>query len=240
LAAAGTLVFGLRAGLLFWLLAPPAWLVAVLMPAPAAAWTFCRRAARALLRLAGVPLAVHGLEHLPARRACVLVSNHASYLDGMVLVAALPRPYAFVAKRELERQFVAGRFLRRLGSAFVERFDPRRSVADASQMADAVQAGRSLLVFPEGTFRTEPGLLPFHLGGFLAAAQAGVPVLPLTLTGTRRMLPGGRWWPRRAALALHIGAPIEPPAGAELFAAAVQLRDAAQAVIARQLDADET
>ena len=233
--AAGTLLFGLRATALFWLVAPPAWLVAVMMPTPTAAWAFCRRAARALLRLCGVPLAVQGLQGLPASRPCVLVCNHASYLDGLVLVAALPRPYAFVAKRELERQFVAGPFLRRLGCAFVERFDAQRSVADASHMADAVRAGRSLLVFPEGTFGDDPGLLPFHLGGFLAAAQAGVPVLPLTLSGTRRMLPGGRWWPRQATLALHVGEPIEPPAGVELFAAAVQLRDAARAAIGRRV-----
>ena len=82
----------------------------------------------------------------------MLVSNHASYLDGVILVAALPRPYAFVAKRELRDQFVAGRFLRRLGAEFVERFDVKRSVEDANRMADAVARGRSLVVFPEGTF----------------------------------------------------------------------------------------
>jgi 1-acyl-sn-glycerol-3-phosphate acyltransferase len=149
----------------------------------------------------------------------------------------LPRPCAFVAKRELESQYVAGRFLRRLGAQFVERFDPRRSVADASHMADAVLAGHSLLVFPEGTFGAATGLLPFHLGGFLAAAQARSPVLPLTLTGTRQALPDGCWWLRQAALALHLGPAIEVPAGVELFAAAVQLRDAARADIGRGLEA---
>ena len=241
--------FGVRAMGLFWLLVPPAWLLTLAMPTTAAAWAFCHRAARVLLRGAGVPLQVQGLAHLPADRPCVLVCNHSSYLDGLVLVAALPRPHAFIAKRELAGQAVAGRFLRQLGTEFVERFDPQRSIADASHMATAVQAGRRLLVFPEGTIHDGAGLLPLHLGGFLAAAQAGVPVLPLTLTGTRRMLPNGRWWPRRSALSLHIGEPIwpaPPPApaapptpagGSALFATAVQLRDAAQAVIVRQLDA---
>lgn len=247
----GDAVFGLRALVLLALLAPPVWLATQWQKTPDRAWALSRRAARALLRLAGVPLTVQGLDALPAGRPCVLVCNHASYLDGMVLIAALPQPHAFVAKRELQRQFVAGRFLTRLGVAFVERFDPRRSVADAQRMADAAQAGRPLLVFPEGTFGDDPALLPFHLGAFLAAAQAGVPVVPLVLTGTRRLLGGGRWWPRRAELAVRVLPPIEPPApasadatagpgtGGGLFASAVQLRDAARSAIARALAAAE-
>jgi 1-acyl-sn-glycerol-3-phosphate acyltransferase len=232
-------LWSLRAALLFALFAPATWLWTVTRASADAAWAFCHRAARTLLRLAGTPLEVDGLERLPAGRPVVVVCNHASYLDGMMLVAALSRRHAFVAKRELQDQFVAGRFLTRLGTAFVERFDPKRSVADAQRMAEGATTGAPLLVFPEGTFVESPGLLPFHLGAFLAAAQAGLPVVPLTLTGTRRMLGAGRWWPRRATPVLHVGQPIEVPAGAELFAAAVQMRDAAAAAISRRLMADE-
>ena len=227
-ALAGAL-WSVRAVLLFALFAPPAWLAAVTRRDADGAWALCHRAARALLRLAGTPMAVEGLHRLPADRPVVVVCNHASYLDGMVLIAALPQA----------RQFVAGRFLKRRGAAFVERFDPRRSVADAQRMAEAATGDVPLLVFPEGTFTAAPGLLPFHLGAFLAAAQAGVPVVPLALAGTRAMLGGGRWWPRRAPLVLRIGEPIEPPTGVELFAAAVKLRDQAQAAIVRGLAADE-
>lgn len=229
--------FGLRASLLFWLLAPPVWLLTSCMPTPAAAWALCRGAARTLLRLAGTPVTVQGLSNWPRDRPCVLVCNHGSYLDGIVLVAALPRPCVFVAKRELARQFVAGRFLRRLGAEFVERFDAMRSADDARRMAQVACGTRTLLMFPEGTFRAGVDLLPFHLGAFLAAAQARAAVLPLTLTGTREMLPEGRWWPRRAVLALHIGAPVESTEAGEPFAAAVRLRDAAQSAIARRLGA---
>lgn len=231
IAALGGALFGLRAITAFWLLAPPVWLLTLFTRTPAAAWKLGRTAARLLLRLAGVPLAVRGLERLPAR-PCVLVGNHASYLDGMVLVAALPRPYAFVAKRELRGQWIAGAYLRKLGAEFVERFDVKRSVEDANRMADAVRQGRSLLVFPEGTFIERPGLLPFRLGAFLAAASARVPVVPLAICGTRQLLGAGHWWPRRAALQVDIGAPVEceSPAG-ELFTAAVRLRDGARAAI---------
>jgi len=232
-------LFGLRAQCLFWLLAPAVWLTTLLLPTQALAWGFCHRAARLLLRLAGLRLEVQGLAHLPADARCVLVCNHASYLDGLVLIAALERPLSFVAKRELQGQWFAGPFLKRLGSAFVERFDPRRSVADAQQMSAQVQAGRPLLLFPEGTFVEAPGLLPFRLGGFLAAAHAGVPVLPLSLAGTRQLLADKRWWPRKADLILRIGAPLTAPAHLEPFAAAVQLRDRAHRSIALALATTE-
>ncbi len=225
-------LFGVRAQILFWLLAPVTWLVTLLLPTSAMAWRFCHRAARLLLRMAGVTLDVQGLGHLPGAARCVLVCNHASYLDGLVLVAALERPLTFVAKRELERQWVAGPFLKRLGAAFVERFDARRSVADAQQMTEVVQSGQPLLVFPEGTFVAAPGLLPFRLGGFLAAAHAGAPVIPVILGGTRQLLGAGHWWPRKASLSVHIGAPIPVPQQMEPFAAAVQMRNQAHRVIA--------
>ena len=229
-------LFGLRAMAAFWLLAPAVWLLTLLTPTPAAAWALGHAAARLLLRLAGVPLAVRGLEHLPAA-PCVLVASHASYIDGMVLVAALPRSYAFVAKRELYGQRIAGAYLRRLGAEFVDRFDRQRSVEDANRMADAVRQGRSLLVFPEGTFADRPGLLPFRLGAFLAAASARVPVVPLTIRGTRELLGAGRWWPRRAALHVEVHPPLRPPpADAALFASAVRLRDAARSAIAAETE----
>jgi 1-acyl-sn-glycerol-3-phosphate acyltransferase len=234
--ATAAALFGARAMLAFWLLAPATWLLVAAMPGTAAAWAVARGAARLLFRLAGIPLAVRGLQHLPAAGPCVLVSNHASYLDGVILVAALPRPVAFVAKRELAVQFVAGLFLRRLGAVFVERFERQRSVQDAQQLAEVVQGGRALHVFPEGTFSARPGLLPFHLGGFLAAAQARAPVLPVTIHGHREVLPDGVWWPRHAALAVDIDASIAPAADLDLFAAAVRLREAARVRIARRLE----
>ena len=230
-ASLAALLFGLRAVIAFWLVAPAVWLLTLFAPTPAAAWKLGRGGTRLALRLAGVPLSVRGLEHLPAQ-PCVLVANHASYLDGMVLVAALPRPYAFVAKRELLEQRIAGAYLRRLGAEFVERFDVKRSVEDANRMAEAVRRGRALLVFPEGTFVEGPELLPFRLGAFLAAASARVPVVPVAIRGTRELLGGERRWPRRASLHVEIGTPIEceaPPA--DLMLSAVRLRDRARTAI---------
>ncbi|WP_198649922.1 AMP-binding protein [Zobellella maritima] len=231
--------FALHAALMLGLLAPPIWLATLATSSPTAAWRLGGRAARLLLRLTGTPFKVKGLERLPAG-PCVLVCNHASYLDGLLLVAALPRPYAFVAKRELRTQFVAGRYLKKLGVAFVERFEVQRSVEDANRMTELVKGGRSLLVFPEGTFVAHPGLLPFHLGGFLAAAGASVPVVPVSIRGSRWVLPAESRWPRHGALEVEVGLPLPPrQEDEEVFAAAVRLRQTARACIAQQLATTE-
>jgi len=225
------LLYGLYGWLLFALLAPPTWVLTALAPHPAAAWRVNRVAARIILSLAGIPLTVRGIEHLP-RAPGVLVANHASYLDGIALFAALPTHFSFVAKREFLDQPVARIYLRGLGAQFVERFDARQSVEDASRMANVVIAGTSMAFFPEGTFRRMPGLGSFRLGAFAAAVAAQVAVLPVAIRGTRALLREGQWLPRRGPIAVTIGSPVFPPAPApDAFAAAVALRDAARAHI---------
>ncbi len=235
--AAVRAAYALYAALLFIALAVPTWAAMLLMPTPSAAWRLGRSAARLLLCAGGVRLTVAGLENLPRGGPRVVVSNHASYLDGLILIAALPDPHSFVVKRELDGHPVAGPFLRRLGASFVERFDVKRSVEDANQMVRAVSRGSSLLVFPEGTFVARSGLLPFHLGAFLTAAAAGVPVVPVTIRGSRELLPDGVWWPRRTPLEVRIAAALTlaPGESAELFARAVRLRQGARASIATGL-----
>jgi 1-acyl-sn-glycerol-3-phosphate acyltransferase len=144
----------------------------------------------------------------------------------------MPRPAGFVAKRELLAQPIARSYLRAIGAEFVERFAAQQGVQDAARMQALVKSGRALMFFPEGTFTQVAGLRPFRLGAFVVAANAGVPVVPIAISGTRRLLPGEGWWPRRAAIRLVIGAPIAPAADApDAFAAALALRDAARAHI---------
>ncbi len=216
---------------LFWILAPITWLVGSISPRPAWCWAASRLAARLLLRMSGTPLRVVGEGNLAAAAPCVIAANHASYLDGVVLVAALPRPFGFVAKGELKAKAIPRIFLRRLGAEFVERFDRQRGVEDVQQSCLALGAGKSLIFFPEGTFYRMPGLLPFRMGAFVAAARTGVPVVPVTIRGTRSALRADHWFPRRGALSVVIGAPIAPQ-GAD-WDAAVRLRDAARVEILR-------
>jgi 1-acyl-sn-glycerol-3-phosphate acyltransferase len=166
-----------------------------------------RALARTFLQLAGMPLTVRCAERLPPGQ-CVVVCNHASYLDGIVLTAALPPRFGFVIKREMSAVPLAGALLRRLGSEFVERFDRTRSAADARRVLRNARQGGSLVFFPEGTFTRTPGLLGFHTGAFAAACRAGCPLVPAVLRGTRRALPPGGAWPRPGAIDLEILVPL--------------------------------
>jgi len=225
--------YAVYAQTIFWLLAPPVWLLVALLPRPSWRWGVMRQGARLMFLLGRIPLSVEGVEQLPQEQACVIVTNHASYLDGILLVAALHTEFSFVAKAELDRQFFPRRFLRRIGAVFVERFDKQRGVADARRTVQTVQAGRSLMVFPEGTFTRMPGLLPFHMGAFVAAAEAGVPVVPVTIRGTRSLLRADSRFPHRGGVRVIVGLPIMPESTD--WAAAVKLRDTARAAILQHL-----
>lgn len=218
---------------LFWLLAPMTWLAAVMLPRPAWSWAASRISARLFARLSGTPLVVSGLENLPAGAPCVLVSNHASYLDGIVLAAVLPgggsKEFGFVAKRELLDSFIPRTYLRHIGTDFVERFDPQQGAAGVQQVAASLREGRCPIFFPEGTLARNPGLLPFRMGAFVLAAEAGVPVVPLAIRGTRSILRDGHWFPRRGAISVTLGAPILPDG--KDWAAAIRLRNAARAKV---------
>ncbi|MHA1166130.1 MAG: lysophospholipid acyltransferase family protein [Alphaproteobacteria bacterium] len=148
------------------------------------------------------------------------------------MCAAIPGELSFVAKEELANQLVAGPFLKRLGALFVRRMDVRGGLEDTALTLEAAQAGERIVSFPEGTFTRMPGLLDFHIGPFLVAAKTGIPVIPVTICGTRSILRAGGFFPRRGPISVHIGIPISP--GGEDFEAAIRLRDAARAVILEQ------
>ena len=192
-----------------------------------------RALARAFLWLVGMPLGVRFPERLPPGQ-CVVVCNHASYLDGIVLTAALPARFAFVIKREMAAVPLAGLVLRRLGSEFVERFDRQRGAADARRVLRRASNGSSLVFFPEGTFTRTPGLLKFHTGAFMTAARVGCPVVPAVLRGTRRALPPSGALPKPGRIELEILGALTNGATA-LERAAPELRDRARAAILASL-----
>jgi 1-acyl-sn-glycerol-3-phosphate acyltransferase len=174
--------------------------------------------------------AVQVQPNLPRDRACVLVANHASYLDSLALVAALPRQLSFVAKAELAGRLITRLPLDRLQTHFVERFDKQKGIEDARSIGRSATGERPLVFFAEGTFTRAPGLLPFHMGAFVTAVERAAPVVPIAIRGTRSMLRSDSWFPRRGTITIHIGKPVEPDemkrgAFADVWAAAVKLRD---------------
>jgi 1-acyl-sn-glycerol-3-phosphate acyltransferase len=201
------------------------WPTIVLLPRSSWRWAWMHRGARVVFRLLGIRLDRSG--EWPRGEGAIIASNHSSYLDGLVLAAVTPGEPAFIAKKELEGQFFAGRFLKALGALFVDRTDPEGGVEDTKQALAAAKAGKMLVFFPEGTFTRAPGLLAFHLGAFVIATRQHLSVVPVVLHGTRSILRDGQWLPRRGAVSIRAGSPIVPEG--DDFGAAIRLRDRVRA-----------
>lgn len=182
-----------------------------------------RGGCRLVFRLAGIPLQVTGLKHLPPG-PCIVVSNHASYLDGVLMMAALPARFSYVIKREMTQVPMANFLLRRVGSEFVEREQSSQGSRDARRILQQAGVGKSLVFFPEGTFREEPGLRRFRQGAFNAARRGEVPVVPAVILGSRAMLRAHTWLPRPGRLEVHILPPVETRHGATAPEIAAQCR----------------
>ena len=167
--------------------------------------------ARVFFLLIGGTPRVEGIRNLPDE-PCVVVANHASYLDGIILKAALPPNFTFLIKAEMMSVPLAGFLLRRIGSAFVYRDDDTHRLRTGRQLLKAAMSGESLAFFPEGTFDGQPGLKPFLPGAFAAAWRAKLPVVPVVISGSRRMLPAEVWLCAPGRLFITICAPVDSAA----------------------------
>jgi acyl carrier protein len=217
--------------LLYCLLAPVVGILVFTLPDEKLRWLVMRRAVKFLAGLTGTKIMLHGLDNLlDETKPCILVANHASYLDSYVLAAVLKHPLSFIAKAEFQKKVVINILLKRIGTLFVERFDQQKGLEDAKILYKKGGAERSLFFFPEGTFMRMPGLLPFRMGAFETAARIGIPVVPIAIRGTRSILRAGSWFPRHGTITVTVGNPIypeSPPSGPkqDTWTAALRLRD---------------
>ena len=192
------------------------WLAVVVAPgSKQARWRRGRVLARAAFRVLGIRIRVNGLSNMKRGERYVLVANHASYLDGPLLFAAIPARVGYVVKGELAGNPFIAPLLRALGAEFVNRLDYERSVADTASLTARLARGDALGFFPEGTLHRMPGLLPFRLGAFSVAVEGGACVVPVTIAGTRSAMRDGQWVPRPGAVSVRIAEPIAPPGGSQ-------------------------
>ena len=188
------------------------WPGVVIAPGSAhARWWRGRALARAAFRALGIRIRISGESNLDGAGTYVLVANHASYLDGPLLFAAMPAPVGYVVKGELAGNVILAPLLRALGAEFVQRLDHERSVADVTSLAVRLRGGEALGFFPEGTLHRMPGLLPFQLGAFSVAVDGEASVIPVTIVGSRSVLRDGQWIPRPGTISVRIAPPIAPP-----------------------------
>ncbi len=204
------------------------WSGVLLLPGRARRWKFVRVMARVALWLMGIRVEIHGQDRLTSD-VSIIVVNHSSYFDSLVLARVLPGEPAIVAKRELADQWVAGPFLRRLGTQFTERAIAQAGAEDAEAFKQLARGGQQLVIFPEATFYRMPGLLPFRLGAFAISCAIASPVLPVVIRGTRSILRGEQWFPRHGDVTIEV---LEPqmPTGAD-FSAAAELKERVRAAM---------
>ena len=169
---------------------------------------FARGWARTILAVSGVSVRLLRGERLPRAGGFVAVANHESFCDILVLLAHLPLQLRFLAKRSIFRVPILGWSIRAAGFVPVDRGDKTRSAATVEAALAVLQAGRSLVLFPEET-RTRTGeLLAFKRGAALLALRSGFPLLPLALAGTRPILPRGSLLMTPGRVVLSVGEPV--------------------------------
>jgi 1-acyl-sn-glycerol-3-phosphate acyltransferase len=166
--------------------------------------------AQCLLAAGGVRVAAEVAPALDRRRGCVYISNHQSYFDIPILFACAPVLLRFAAKRSLFWIPVFGWSLKAGGFIPVDRADRSRAREVWSAAARRVAAGVSVVFFPEGTRSRDGRMLPFQRGGFLVALKSGAPIVPVGISGARRVMPPGRFTVTPGVVTVRYGAPIDP------------------------------
>jgi len=163
-----------------------------------------------ILRTTGVRVTVEGLERIAPGRTYVFVSNHQSIYDTPVVFASLPYQIRIIAKESLARFPVLGWHLRRGGHLFVDRRHPDRA-GILRRWRALVSEGLSLIIYAEGTRSWDGRVGRFKAGSFLLAIEAGLPIVPLAIVGTRQVMPKGRLRTEPADVTLVVHDPIQPP-----------------------------
>jgi 1-acyl-sn-glycerol-3-phosphate acyltransferase len=167
-----------------------------------------------ILRTTGVEVTVEGLEKLTPGTTYVFVSNHQSIYDTPVVFNSLPYQLRIIAKESLAMFPVLGWHLKRGGHLFVDRRDPDRN-GILTRWRALVSQGLSLIIYAEGTRSADGHVGRFKAGSFLLAIQAGLPIVPLSILGTRAVMPKGRLRTEPARVTLIVHDPIQPPVIAE-------------------------
>jgi 1-acyl-sn-glycerol-3-phosphate acyltransferase len=167
---------------------------------------------RAILGAAGARPVYHGLESLTTSLPCIYVCNHLSLLDAAVLAPVLPDATRFAAKRLLFRIPVFGWALRAAGFVPIDRRDRLRANESLARAAETIRAGRPIVMFPEGTRSRDGALAPFKRGAFRLAVEAGVPLVPIAVFGTDRVLRRGTIRVRPGSVQVRVRPAIVPEA----------------------------
>ncbi len=190
-----------------------------------ALWVTQRVWSPVLVWLPSAWVTVRGLENVDFTRPAVFVSNHQSTVDIPVLFMALPTNFRFVAKKIIRYIPFLGWFIWMAGFIFVDRKNHADAVRSLDAAAEQIRAGKSIVVFAEGTRSSTGEVLPFKKGPFALALKAGVPVVPVAVEGSGIVMPKNRWTFTSREILVAVGKPIDPaPFGTDKEALLAEVR----------------
>lgn len=181
---------------------------------------------RVLLWAGGARLEVHGLDQVAWERPHIFVSNHQSTIDIPALFAALPVGFRFVAKKALMYVPFLGWYMWLARFVFVDRANHRDAVASLEKAARQVRGGISIVMFPEGTRSESRRVMRFKKGPFALAMKAGIPLVPVAIEGSGKLMPKNSWNITPGPIKVMVGRPIDPtPFGDDRDALLKAVRD---------------
>lgn len=239
------ILYGVYFAIVFMIWIVPACTIVRFIKDQRAAGRFTSAALKTLFAIVGCRVRVVGKDYMQGPGAKIYAANHTSYFDVLPLMLGLGVPYHFVAKLEVRHMPFIGTFLKQMGHVWFDRKDGDARLRQQEQIEKLLQQGESVFIFPEGTFTGDDGIRPFQLGAFKAAVSAGVPIVPVSLSGTRKVLRDGTYLPRPTDVTITLSAPIYPrgvaaPGGNATTAAdsadwheLIRLRDETRTAIAR-------
>jgi 1-acyl-sn-glycerol-3-phosphate acyltransferase len=177
-----------------------------------------------VVRMVGVKIRVEGLENVPPG-VCLFVANHTSSADAPAIVGSIPRQVAILLKQSLFRVPIAGQAFRLAHFVPVDRFNHESAVQSLERATEALRAGTSFLIYPEGTRSPDGRLQAFKKGAVVMAIKAGVPIVPIACAGAHRVM-------EKRSLVIHPGEIVVrfcPPIDASRYT--VEQRDELIAVV---------
>ena len=163
---------------------------------------------RASLRIAKIRVRVEGLENIPPS-VCIFAANHISNVDPIAFVPAIPRRVSVLLKSELFRIPILSTAMRLAKFVPVDRADKEAAVASVNVALGVLKEGLSLAVYPEGTRSPDGRLRPFKKGTFALAIEAGVPIVPVSISGAQHLMRKGEWTMRPGEIVVRFGPPVD-------------------------------
>jgi 1-acyl-sn-glycerol-3-phosphate acyltransferase len=176
----------------------------------ACAHAIARRWAQSGLAMNGSSIHISGIRNVPETGGVLFVANHQSNFDIPILIGHVPRDKGFIAKLELLKVPSFRRWMKYIGCIFIDRKDARQSLTAMNGAAEDLKAGHSLVIFPEGTRSADGTVGPFKAGSLKLALKAGVPIVPVTISGSKNIMPKGTSLIKSANVNVIISPPLLP------------------------------